>query len=193
MGNYIISIIIRLWLLGLWLWIIVIPVYLQKEGVDNFPIKENIVYSDGILKTTQRRASRHHTVADVVLVPFDKKAGITYYCNYTARHTAVLSSCQPEEKITPHRNQSVRIGWYQKSDVLWFHNPHPQLVSLEVNGKVIRSYDDSFKIAKGRIGIGDIIVYGFVTIAWGIVYMCMSRFGKQALKEYRNKSKTNEV
>lgn len=193
MGNYIISIIIRLWLLGLWLWIIVIPVYLQKEGVDNFPIKENIVYSDGILKTTQRRASRHHTVADVVLVPFDKKAGITYYCNYTARHTAVLSSCQPEEKITPHRNQSVRIGWYQKSDVLWFHNPHPQLVSLEVNGKVIRSYDDSFKIAKDRIGVANMIVDSFITIAFVIAYVGTWVLGRQALKEYRKQSKINEV
>ncbi|WP_066803879.1 hypothetical protein [Moraxella oblonga] len=161
--------------------------------MNTFPDKSAIQYSEGTLKTIKRRASRHHTVTDVVLVPFDSKVGTTYYCDYTAQHTAVSSSCLPEEKIAPYRNQSVRIGWYQKSDVLWFHNPHPQLVSLEVDGEVIRSYEYSLKIAKDRIGIGDIIVYGFITIGWGIVYVCVSIIGRRSLKEYRKQSKINEV
>lgn len=193
MGNYIISIIFRLWLLGLWLWIIVIPVYLQKEGVDNFPIKENIVYSDGILKTTKRRINHHHTVIDIVIVPVGNKMGITYYCDYTAQHKARLSSCFLEEHITPYLNENVRVGWYKKDDVLWFHNPYPQLVSLEVDGKVIRSYEESLVLAKNRIGTFLKILLSFITIAWGIVYICISIIGRRSLKEYRNKSKTNEV
>lgn len=187
------SIIVRIFLLSIWVWTIAIPLALQKEGMNTFPDKSAIQYSEGILKTTQRRASRHHTVADVVLVPFDSKVGITYYCNYTARHTAVLSSCQPEEKITPHRNQPVKIGWYQKSDVLWFHNPHPQLVSLEVDGEVIRSYEYSLKIAKGRIGIGTKIAYGFLTIALTVMFVGSGIMGKRSLKEYRQQSKINEM
>lgn len=43
----------------------------------------------------------------------------------------------------PYINQTVNIGYYYQKDFLWFNNTTPQLVSLTVNKKIIRSYEDT--------------------------------------------------
>lgn len=116
------------------------------EGRD-FPKESEILYAEGmILASTIPSASRSGSRVGAMEICETTKECHSYYCGYSAYHTPSLQSCFDNYKnLKPYHKKQAKVGYYYQKDFLWFHNPHRQMVSLEVEGKVVKSYSGAKK------------------------------------------------
>lgn len=125
--------------LSAWLFIIQ-PMSLKKGRY--FPELSQVQYAEGTLKGYAQRGAKGYQYSILTLTPSGTLKAQVYACDYASSHRPT-DDCLDWTDLKPYLNQPARIGWYYQPDYLWFHNPHPQLVSLEVAGKTVRSYDDT--------------------------------------------------
>lgn len=188
---YFFSIILRIVGITLGLWMAVVRPISSWEG-RGFPDESELNYSEGTLKVEWRRTGRASDAHFIVVVPKNTLRGVNYYCSYAAYHDPVTAWCLRKEEIEPYINQQVRVGWYQQKSFLWFDNPHPQLVSLSVNGKTIRSYDDTLNLIQknnDRARIGNIVVFIFAFIGFLICDLSLAKTGREILEMQKNGEK----
>lgn len=112
------------------------------QGRD-FPKKSELMYSEGTLEslTTGLHKSRRSFV--VLRSPKRASQKIVYGCTYSA-YDSGISSCVGEKTLEPYLGKQATIGWYYQPQFLGFQNNMPQLVSLEVEGKYLKTYEDRF-------------------------------------------------
>ncbi|MDO4251268.1 MAG: hypothetical protein Q4C68_07135 [Moraxella sp.] len=146
----------------------------------DFPKESELQYSEGILKTYSVRTSRGGSNNIIVLTPVGKMAGTEYFCNYSAYTNLITSFCPQNKTLQPYLGKMAKIGWYYQPDFLWLSNPNPQLVTLEVDGEVIRSYADTQRVIDEQyIWWALILLYGLGIFSFVYIFWAFGKFAEQ--------------
>ena len=112
----------------------------------DFPQENELKYAEGIIQThTDSAGSRGSVVVNVVELIDGNNQVTNYYCNYSAYFRIGLSECIDDKEISNYLGKPAKIGWYMQKDYLFFHNPYPQLVTLEVDRVLVRDYHKSLE------------------------------------------------
>lgn len=156
-------------------WMCIIRPFLMWEGRD-FPKESELLYTEGmILAGTAPSGSRSGTRVGTIQICETAKECHSYYCGYSAYHISEFSSCFDNyQNLKPHHRKQAKVGYYYQKDFLWFHNPNRQMVSLEVDGEMIKTYQSTAKyIDDGKLGI--FVVFGcmflFGMISWYFMFL----------------------
>lgn len=145
------TLIVRIISASIGVWVILIGPIASWEGRE-FPNQNELHYTSGILQQNQEMVGSRAKYFITIISLMDKKNStrMNFFCDYTAYIGSSMSECLSKEKLTPHLNKPATIGYYYQKDFLWFHNPAPQLVTLEIDGQVISSYQDKVLEIKRR-------------------------------------------
>lgn len=112
----------------------------KYSGV-GFPKEGGLSYTTGILGLEDNvRTTKHLTLDNV-------KDGLgyqTFSCGYSFFDNGRSSGCG-DNFYDPYLNKEATIGWYIQDKFLIFKNDMPQMVTLEVDNKVVVSYADTRK------------------------------------------------
>lgn len=150
---------------------------------------DRVQYSEGILNVSYQKVLKGSDYNVLLLKEQNSNQWTEYYCGYSARHFARANWCFTDEQIEPYKNKHAKIGWYYQDRFLWLKNPHPQLVSLQVDGKEIRSYEQTKNLSERYKKSGVYLEIGlsiFVFIGFGFMYLIgelLGRHCKKMLKE----------
>ena len=133
-------------------------VFLEWKGRD-FPQESALNYSTGILKYSRSHGknSRSFIILRSVERPYKNTV---YGCGYSAFTSSASGSCFGLKEIEPYSNKQATVGWYDQSSFLGFKNNKRQLVSLEVDGKQIKTYEETSRIIM-KINKSKIYIYFF--------------------------------
>lgn len=104
----------------------------------NFPKESELQYDTGILTTYEQTFSDKTGQNTSVMV----RLSGNYFCNYHIGHNPT-NCLKDKQELLSYSGQKAKIGWYKNKDFLWIKNPYKQLVTLEVNSKVVLSYQDT--------------------------------------------------
>lgn len=152
-------------------WLLIIQPMSTKRG-RYFPEPSQVQYSEGTLKGYVQRGAKGYQYSILTLTPKGTLKAQPYFCNYAAAHNSTYD-CINWADLQPYLNQPDRIGWYYHPDYLWFHNPHPQLVSLEVAGEMVRSYDDTKNMVYRKPTLF-LRIFSIVTYTVGAIALALS-------------------
>lgn len=120
--------------------------FLEWRGRD-FPQKSELNYSTGTLEYS--RAPGKNSTSFIILRSIDGSGQDTAFgCSYTAFTSSTTGSCMGLRSVEPYLAKRAKVGWYYQSEFLGFKNNRPQLVSLEVDGKYIKTYEETKRIYK---------------------------------------------
>ena len=140
------------------------PVSLPKES--------KLQYSTGIFEIEKAMQATNH----VLLRQIDNGYGYQVFsCSYSPFGNQRASTCGDDEYLEPYINKQATIGWYKVNSFLGFKNDIPQLVTLEVDGKVIRDYN--YTSADVRRNVNNSL-FIFTPIMFLIVALCYWFLGK---------------
>lgn len=131
-----------------------------------FPEENELQYSTGIFNIEKAMRATNH----VLLSQIDNGNGYQVFsCSYSPFGNQRASTCGDDEYLEPYINKQATIGWYKVNSFLGFKNDIPQLVTLEVDGKVIRDYN--YTSADVRRNVNNSL-FIFTPIMFLIVALC---------------------
>lgn len=109
-----------------------------------FPPENELQYSTGFIKAG-KIAVKHSSkglqkaMPVIYLSPsLESPKAVTYICSYSG--TMHFGDCFYDAIPAEYIHQYAKIGWYQQPDIIFLDNPYRQLVTLEVNGKMVIDY-----------------------------------------------------
>ena len=154
-GNFIVSVVF---------FIVISAVFAMKVPTTNLPEKSEIRYATGIFNIVTPAKFVNHVELSRIDGSSDSKV---FSCAYNAFSNGKQSSCGDTKFLEPYDGNKVTIGWYQQKEFLGFENDLSQLVSIEMNGKTMKSYEEVVKTSKGLqyINIG-LYVLIFILSVW---------------------------
>ena len=119
----------------------IIPFFsLANLAVDfpvGFPDKSKLQYTTGIFEIQKSGESENYILLKNI---HNNTHSQLFSCSYSPFSNGPTSSCGGLENLAPYVNKKVTIGWYEVDDFLGFKNDMPQLVTIEMDGRVMRSY-----------------------------------------------------
>lgn len=134
---------------------------LEWKGRD-FPSESELHYSEGILA---------YEGFGITLKSIEDPSKRTIFsCHYTAFTTRDSGRCMDRKYIKPYLDRPAKIGWYYQTSFLGFTNDFPQLVSLAVDGKKIKSYEKTLKTTN-NINKQVLFLFLFANIFWTWIFM----------------------
>ncbi|MGP5505629.1 hypothetical protein [Psychrobacter celer] len=110
------------------------------------PEKTEIQYSTGIFHIVTPAKFVNHVDLSRIGGSNDSKV---FSCAYNAISNGRQSTCGDTKFLQPYVGKEVTIGWYRQQPFLGFKNDMPQLVSIEMNGEIMRSYEQTAKTNDG--------------------------------------------
>lgn len=119
---------------------------------NGFPNENELTYEIGYLKGRQdlyycdRRRCNYQTTI-ILTNSLNTATGQEYYCHYDYSRK---QSCINKDILNEYRNQPAKIGYYVQPRFLWHQDNSRQLVTLEVNGKMVISYQDTINLIQQR-------------------------------------------
>lgn len=166
----IIIMMIKIWIVLMGLWFCLIRPFLMWEGRD-FPKETEILYAEGkLLASTIPSASRSGSRVGAMEICETAKECHSYHCGYSAYYLPSLQSCFNNYKnLKPYHRKKAKVGYYYQKDFLWFHNPYRQMVSLEVDGKPVDTYQNTKSYIK-RLHTITIVLSSCLLAMFVIVY-----------------------
>ena len=165
-------------------WFGVIAPLSSLEG-RGFPEPHELRYSEGILKVYTQKVLKGSDYNVLTLKDPVSNKYTEYYCGYSASHYARANWCFTDEEIKPYQGKHAKIGWYYQDRFSWLKNSHPQLVSLQIDGKEVRSYQDTKNLVKRDNKPSNYLWSAYVLftfIACGLMYYMGSGLGKHCKK-----------
>ena len=143
--------------------------------ISDFPIgfsgKGELRYTTGIFKTQRAMKSTNH----ILLEQIDNNNSQVFSCSYSPFSNEKASSCGDTKYLEPYVDKKVTIGWYKLNKFLWFKNDMPQLVTIEVNDELERSYEHTaINVSNRRHGS----LYIFLPLAFIISLLAYWFLGK---------------
>ena len=137
-----------------------------------FPEKSELQYSTGIFDTERSlRATNHVSLTNID----GSNEYKVFSCSYSPFSNQRSSSCGDVKNLEPYMNKEVTIGWYQVKPFLGFKNEIPQLVTIDIDGETMRSYEHTaVKVARKRHGR----IYVLAPIYLLFVLLCYWFLGK---------------
>ena len=123
--------------------------------ISDFPIElpeeDEIRYTAGVFEIQRAMKSTNH----VLIKQINNSRGYQVFsCSYSPFSNGKSSSCGDTKYLKPYVNEEVTIGWYNIDKLLWFKNDMPQLVTIEINDEVVRSYDDTVLVNSSPSTLG---------------------------------------
>ena len=117
-----------------------------------FPEESKLQYSTGVFEIEKAMQATNH----VLLKDINGSNGYQVFsCSYSLFGNQRASSCGDNKYLAPYVNKEVTIGWYNVDRFLGFENDMPQMVTLEVDGELIRDYNYTFatisRVQNGRM------------------------------------------
>lgn len=110
-----------------------------------FPPENELQYSTGFIKAGKIGVSyggRHSKIVPMPVIylspSLESPKAVTYICSYSG--TMHFGDCFYDAIPAEYIHQYAKIGWYQQPDIIFLDNPYRQLVTLEVNGKMVIDY-----------------------------------------------------
>lgn len=107
-----------------------------------FPEENKLQYSTGIFDIEKAMQATNHVLLKQVNGSSNYQV---FSCSYSPFGNQRSSSCGDKKYLQPYVDGAVTIGWYKIDKFLGFTNDIPQLVSIEMNGEVMRSYEHTAK------------------------------------------------
>lgn len=106
-----------------------------------FPEEDELQYTVGVFDTQRPMKSTNHVLLSQTSESNDP---IVFSCSYSPFGNERSSSCGDKRYLEPYIGEKLTIGWYRIDKFLWFKNDMPQLVTIEINDKVVRDYSDTY-------------------------------------------------
>lgn len=108
----------------------------RYQGID-FPKEHELKYSTGVFSMVkQSKATNYVRLSQIN----GGGNSMVYSCAYSPFGNGESSSCGSKKSLEPYANKMVTGGWYEQPEFLGFKNEMPQLVTIEIDGEVMRSY-----------------------------------------------------
>lgn len=111
----------------------------------NFPRENELSYTTGIYSIVEQPEYVNHIMLNQINENYDSQL---FTCSYNSFGNGSSSSCGDKKYLTPYVGNVVTIGWYEQKKFLGFENDVAQMVTIETNGKIIRSYRETFDYIK---------------------------------------------
>ena len=141
--------------------------FLEWKGRD-FPKEAELNYSTGFLEHS--RTLGRNSKAYIGLRSMQDANKITRYdCSYTAFISSTSGSCMDLSGVEAYLDKKATVGWYYQSNFLGFENSMPQLVSLEVADKHLKTYEEVARLNR-KVNIVKSITYLFFTTFYSFLY-----------------------
>lgn len=138
-----------------------------------FPEEDKLHYTTGIFHIKERPRATNHVLLSKNDTNNDNQL---FSCSYSQFGNGQSSSCGDTKFLLPYVDQKVTIGWYKQDKLLGFENKLPQLVTIEMDNEMVRTYKRTAeKIKSSRKDSLYLPIFGlFISI---IIYR---RLGKQS-------------
>ncbi|WP_296208618.1 hypothetical protein [Psychrobacter sp. UBA3480] len=131
------------------------------------PSQEEMQYTFGLVGVDSNDG-----IATISVLPSATlKDQITFGCAYSMKADPVSNQCLDASLLAPIKGSVATVGWYKLKSVLGYKNSYPQMVSLEVNGKYIKSYNETRVINEGYNQ-----ARGLLTCLTLLIYFVMLQF-----------------
>lgn len=151
------------------------------KGKD-FPNKNEIQYSEGLLYVEGSTNANYH----ILLMDEQTNRSTKYSCSYSAFNSKDFSNCVSKGSLDEYIAEKSTIGWYIQKSFLGAVNPHRQLVSIEINGKKVKSYEQTLsKIRSGQKF--NIFIYMIVSFFFILIFYSYIKAEKDAELKSKNK------
>ena len=111
----------------------------------NFPRENELSYTTGIYSIVEQPEYVNHIMLNQINENYDSQL---FTCSYNSFDNGSSSSCGDKKYLTPYVGNVVTIGWYEQKKFLGFKNDVAQMVTIETNGKIVRSYRETFDYIK---------------------------------------------
>ena len=115
----------------------------------SFPKENELHYYSGKLDVLRVRPDPDSKSTHQYLAFYDKKTKkiLEFSCAYSQAFFGTSDrSCGSNEDFEPYIGQMATVGWYEQDGFPSWSNNRLQVVTLESEDKVIRSYDDTVAI-----------------------------------------------
>lgn len=146
------------------------------QGRDLSPKSELQYITGTILKTDERDYASRPLVT---IYAKDTKSTWIFGCEYGVRFYKNGSSCMSYKSIEEIFGETVTIGWYYDDGVLFVEpSPSTQLVTLEINGKSIISYQDTLNTINRNNRV-DIITLTIFYFCYLVFIIFLKRYEKK--------------
>lgn len=121
-------------------------------GID-FPEENELNYTTGVYSIVEEPEYVNHIMLSQIDESNDNKL---FTCSYSPFGNGQLSSCGHKDFLDHYAGNVVTIGWYEQKEFLGFKNDIAQMVTTEMNGEIMRSYDQTDKFVED---IGNSVLY----------------------------------
>lgn len=139
-----------------------------------FPPENELQYSTGFIKAG-KIAVKHSSkglqkaMPVIYLSPsLESPKSVAYICSYNG--TMHFGDCFYDAIPAEYIHQYAKIGWYQQPDIIFLNNPYRQLVTLEVNGKMVIDYQTTKNKIQEK-NRSDYI-FNFILVIFHIAMLC---------------------
>lgn len=137
-----------------------------------FPENSELQYTAGVFEIQRAMKSTNHVLLKQINDNGDHQV---FSCSYSPFSNDKSSSCGDTKYLEPYIDKEVTIGWYKINKLLWFENDMPQLVTIEMNDEIIRSYEHTAtNVSNRRHGS----LYIFLPLAFIICLLAYWFLGK---------------
>lgn len=171
-GNFIVSVIF---------FIVLSSIFAMKVPATDLPEKSEIQYSTGIFHIVTPAKFVNHVELRRIGGSNDSNV---FSCAYNAFSNGKQSSCGDTKFLKPYVDKEVTVGWYQQKAFLGFENELPQLVSIELDSKIMKSYEETVKTSKGLQYINI-----FIYIAIFLFSIWLYKSGVRTFEEHAKKKR----
>ena len=147
--------------------IVMSAIFTVQFPTTNVPEKTEIQYSTGIFHIVTPAKFVNHV--DLSRIGGSNESKV-FSCAYNAISNGRQSTCGDTKFLQPYVGKEVTIGWYRQQPFLGFKNDMPQLVSIEMNGEIMRSYEQTAKTNHGlkyvNVGLYILVFLSSVFVYW---------------------------
>lgn len=108
--------------------------------------QDDIQYSLGVVGINKTSDG----TAMLTLLPSALLKDTMYFgCSYSMNLSANGNKCLDEKTLALAKGEFAKVGWYEPKGVFTIKNPYPQMVSIEVDGKYLKSFNETKLLSDG--------------------------------------------
>lgn len=110
------------------------------------PSQEQVQYTIGLVGIDSKNG-----IATLSVLPSPTlKDQVTFGCGYSMKSDPKSNQCLDESLLNPIKGTVATVGWYKLRSGFGHKNPYLQMVSLEVGGEYLKSYNETKVLNEGR-------------------------------------------
>lgn len=161
-------------------------VYMSTKGYVGigFPQESELNYTTGIYSIVEQPEYVNHVMLNQIN---ERNESQLFSCSYSSFGNGASSSCGDTKYLASYVGNVVTVGWYEQKEFLGFKNDVAQMVTTQMNGKIMRSYDETFDYIKSMNNFSLYMEVPFSILSFTLFYWL---FGWLAKPRDNNKTKS---